>query len=83
MLIFWVCILWVLKIFGALSLARGMESRKNNVVSVAKFVVQKWVCSKYRSGFYFSAQSGFFLSSHIRFFKNLFCNQSMVFLGFG
>ena len=46
-LIFWVCILWVLKILGAQSLARWMESRKNNVVSVAKFVVQKWVCSKY------------------------------------
>ena len=83
MLIFSVCILWVLKIFSAQSLARGMESRKNNVVSVAKFVAQKWVCSKYRSGFYLLGQSGFFLSSHIRFFKNLFCNQSMVFLGFG
>ena len=44
-LIFLVCILWVLKILGA--------------------------------------QSRFFLSSHIRFFKNLFFNQSMVFLGFG
>ena len=29
------------------------------------------------------AQSRFFLSSHLRFFKNLFFNQSMVFLGFG
>ncbi|KAL4594007.1 hypothetical protein ACB092_M000300 [Castanea dentata] len=37
---FWVSILWVLKILGAQSLARGMESRKNNVVPVAKFVVQ-------------------------------------------
>ena len=72
MLIFWVCILWVLKILGAQSLARGMESRKNNVVLVAKFVVHKWVCSKYRFGFHFSAQSRFFLSSHIRFFLNLF-----------
>ena len=44
-LIFWVCILWVLKVLGA--------------------------------------QFGFFLSSHIRFFLNLFFNQSMVFLGFG
>ena len=67
-LILWVCILWVLKILGTLSLARGMESRKNNVLSVAKFVVQKWVCSKYRFGFYFSTQFGLFLSSHIRFF---------------
>ena len=46
-LIFWVCILWVLKILGAQSLARRIKSRKNNVVSVAKFVVQKWVCLKY------------------------------------
>ena len=82
-LIFWVCILCVLKILDAQSLARGMESRKNNVVSVAKFVVQKWVCSKYLFGFYFSAQSRFFLSSLIIFFLNLFFNQSMVFLGFG
>ena len=65
-LIFWVCILWVLKILGAQSLARGMESRKNNVVSVTKFVVQKWVCSKYQFGFYFSAQSGF-----LTFFSHL------------
>ncbi|KAF3956566.1 hypothetical protein CMV_018317 [Castanea mollissima] len=40
-IVFFNCVnFWVLKILGAQSLARGIESRKNNVVSVAEFVVQ-------------------------------------------